>query len=141
MDIARMTHWNEESTDACVLYSNLIAKFTEGTGIDVAVESLKNTRYSGDVQNQAPSGYVVDSMCCALDSLFCTGSFEDAVIVAVNLGGDADTIGAITGGLAGALYGYSAIPGKWLETLAVDVSEKLLRLADLADRNRGGVEN
>ena len=139
VDIAKMTHWNEESNAACVLYSNLIAQFTEGAGINATSDLLKNTRYSGDIQNHAPTGYVVDSMCCALDSLLRTNSFEDAVVAAVNLGGDADTIGAITGGLAGALYGYEAIPGKWLETLEVDVVEKLMRLADVAYQNRGGV--
>ena len=47
-----------------------------------------------------------------------TSSFEDAVIYAVNLGGDADTIGAITGGLAGAIYGSKAIPLRWIDALA-----------------------
>ena len=47
-----------------------------------------------------------------------TSSFEDAVIYAVNLGGDADTIGAITGGLAGAIYGSKGIPLRWIDALA-----------------------
>ena len=45
-------------------------------------------------------------------------SFEEAVLQAVNLGGDADTVGAITGALAGARWGASAIPSRWLEGLA-----------------------
>jgi ADP-ribosyl-[dinitrogen reductase] hydrolase len=40
-------------------------------------------------------------------------SFADAVLRAVNLGGDADTIGAITGALAGAAWGAGAIPPLW----------------------------
>lgn len=44
-------------------------------------------------------------------------SFEDAVIFAVNLGGDTDTIGAMTGAIAGAYHGYSRIPKRWLEAL------------------------
>lgn len=39
------------------------------------------------------------------------------VLKAVNLGDDTDTVAAITGGLAGALYGYDAIPEKWGNTL------------------------
>ena len=46
-----------------------------------------------------------------------TTSFEDAVIQAVNLGDDADTVGAVTGQLAGAVYGESSIPERWLERL------------------------
>lgn len=45
------------------------------------------------------------------------GSFKESVIYAVSLGGDADTIGSMTGAIAGAYYGYEAIPGKWLEKL------------------------
>ena len=45
-------------------------------------------------------------------------SFRDAVLLAANLGDDADTTAAIAGQLAGALYGRSAIPPHWLEQLA-----------------------
>ncbi|MFR6640747.1 MAG: ADP-ribosylglycohydrolase family protein, partial [Christensenellales bacterium] len=41
----------------------------------------------------------------------------DCVLRAVNLGSDTDTVGAIAGGLAGATYGYDAIPKEWRETL------------------------
>jgi len=44
-------------------------------------------------------------------------SFEDALIYSVNLGGDTDTIGAMTGALAGAYHGALAIPERWLECL------------------------
>jgi poly(ADP-ribose) glycohydrolase ARH3 len=45
------------------------------------------------------------------------GSFEDAVVYAVSLGGDADTIGAMTGAIAGAHHGYQGIPARWLDKL------------------------
>ena len=47
------------------------------------------------------------------------------IIKIVNLGGDADTIGAITGGLAGAYYGYDAIPQRWIEAIPADIRERL----------------
>ena len=47
-----------------------------------------------------------------------TGSFAEAVNLAANLGDDADTVAAITGQLAGALYGASAIPERWKTMLA-----------------------
>jgi ADP-ribosyl-[dinitrogen reductase] hydrolase len=46
-----------------------------------------------------------------------SGSFAEAVLLAANLGEDADTVAAITGQLAGALYGYQAIPDQWLGQL------------------------
>ena len=50
---------------------------------------------------------------CALTVFMETGSFADAAIRAVNLGGDADTIGAVTGALAGAYWGATTIPPLW----------------------------
>ena len=50
----------------------------------------------------------------ALWSFQATETFEDALIAAVNLGGDADSIGAVCGQIAGAYYGYSAITERWL---------------------------
>lgn len=54
---------------------------------------------------------------CCLYVLFTTESLEDALIEVINLGGDADTSGAILGALAGALYGEAAIPPRWLDGL------------------------
>ncbi len=47
-----------------------------------------------------------------------TDNYWDAVLMAVNLGSDADTTAAVTGGLAGLYYGHSAIPSKWLREFA-----------------------
>ena len=54
---------------------------------------------------------------CAVSVFMNASSFRDAVVTAVNLGGDADTVGAIAGGLAGARWGVHAIPESWLHTL------------------------
>ena len=47
-----------------------------------------------------------------------TDNYKDAVLKAVNLGGDTDTIAALTGGLAGIYYGYDNIPKEWLDQIA-----------------------
>ncbi|MBQ6120896.1 MAG: ADP-ribosylglycohydrolase family protein [Clostridia bacterium] len=60
------------------------------------------------------SGYVVDALEAAVWSLVNTDSFENALLKAVNLGDDTDTVGAIAGGLAGLFYSYDAIPEEWL---------------------------
>ena len=62
-------------------------------------------------------GYVVDALEAAVWSLANTDSFADALLKAVNLGDDTDTVGAIAGGLAGLYYGYEAIPEAWLAAL------------------------
>ena len=63
------------------------------------------------------SGYVLHTMEAALRAVDTTTSFADALLRAVNLGDDADSVGAVTGQLAGARYGHSAIPEAWLAQL------------------------
>ena len=63
------------------------------------------------------SGYVVDTLEAAVWSLVNTDSFEAALLKAVNLGDDTDTVGAVAGGLAGLYYGYDAIPEDWLSAI------------------------
>lgn len=81
------------------------------------------TRYKGptkfdDRGMPYSGGYVAETFSAAC---WCVGSsygFEDALIKAVNLGYDADTVGAVTGQIAGRIYGLKNIPIKWLDTLA-----------------------
>lgn len=63
------------------------------------------------------SGYVVDALEAAVWALSITDSLEAALLKAVNLGDDSDTVGAIAGGLAGLYYGSAAIPAQWLEAI------------------------
>ena len=65
-----------------------------------------------------PSGYVAHSLEASVWSVGRTGDFRAAVLTAANLGDDADTTGAITGQLAGALYGASGIPAAWANRIA-----------------------
>ena len=69
------------------------------------------------------SGWAVSTLQAALWAFQTTDNFEEALIEAVNLGGDADSIGAVCGQIAGAYYGYSAIPERWLS--AIKDREKL----------------
>ena len=67
-------------------------------------------------QNKS-SGYIVDTLEAAIWCLKTTSSYKECVLKAVNLGDDTDTVAAIAGGLAGALYGYENIPKEWRDTL------------------------
>ena len=63
------------------------------------------------------TGYVVDALEAAVWSLITTDRFDQALLKAVNLGDDTDTVGAIAGGLAGLYYGYDSIPEEWLSAI------------------------
>lgn len=83
------------------------------------------------------SGYVVHTLEAALWSVWQTDNFKDAVLTAANLGDDADSVAAVAGQLAGALYGASAIPAEWLAKLAW--REKIEQLAgQLFEHSRKG---
>lgn len=139
--IAQMTHWDDKSTEACYLYTEMIHSITEA-GYDIGAwwnvdRVITGSEYSlTRIKNINPTGYVVDSFQCAIHSLTTTKTFEEAIIEAANLGGDADTIAAITGGLAGAIYGYDEIPQRWIEALTPETRAQLDRLVDAAVKNR-----
>jgi len=64
------------------------------------------------------SGYVLDTLTASVWCLLNTTTFNEAVLKAVNLGGDTDTTGCVTGGLAGLTYGRREIPDVWLNAMA-----------------------
>lgn len=76
------------------------------------------------------TGYVVDTLEAALWCLMTTTDYKSCVLKAVNLGEDTDTVAAVAGGLAGALYGYDSIPKEWRDTLINrDYIEELCKTA------------
>jgi ADP-ribosyl-[dinitrogen reductase] hydrolase len=74
------------------------------------------------------SGHVLKTLEAALWAFYCSNTFEEGCLMAVNLGNDADTTGAIYGQLAGAFYGDTGIPTRWVSTLAH--KEKIVEIAD-----------
>lgn len=64
------------------------------------------------------TGYVISTLEAVVWCFLNTENYKDAVLKAVNLGGDTDTIAALTGGLAGLYYGYKAIPENWISCIA-----------------------
>ncbi|WP_431040632.1 ADP-ribosylglycohydrolase family protein [Streptomyces sp. P1-3] len=85
------------------------------------------------------NGAVWPCLASAVWALRSTTSYEDAVRAAIDLGGDTDTVAAVTGGLAGAVHGYDAVPTRWTEPLHVPLpgsGDRVLRLPDLIDLAR-----
>jgi len=89
------------------------------------------------IENLSPSGYAPESLEVALWAFYNSESFEEGLLMVVNMGGDADTIGAIYGQLAGAYYGVGGIPKNWVQELdgleyIDDVIAQLIQFIPLA---------
>ena len=84
------------------------------------------------------TGYCVDSLEAALWCFVQTSSFKDAILLATNLGDDADTTAAICGQVAGAFYGVQGIPPGWRDklTMVSDITEMAGKLLKLSETRR-----
>lgn len=122
-----LTHFDRLAGWACVAYTAIEAD--EPRVAAVLRDALEASR-----AEIVASGYVLDTLKAALWAVLHSEDFEQALIEAVNLGDDADTVGALTGALAGALYGERAIPVRWSAALTVTqrLNDAAERLADLA---------
>ncbi len=128
--VSKMTHWDELADHACQVYNILILAYLKGQRdkenlIQQVLALYPDLSDLLDLKNIPPSGYVRDSLYHALMSFILTENFADCLIRAVNLGGDADSIGAIAGGLAGVYYGLTNIPGEWLTSIEKGVQEEI----------------
>ena len=82
------------------------------------------------------SGWAVSTFDAALWAFNTTQSFEEGLVAAVNLGGDSDTIGAVFGQIAGAFYGFDAIPERWVKAVKTweNVDALIERFLDALER-------
>ena len=130
---SRTTHGAAAAVDACRFLGVAIATAVGGAGKDAVLskelwsgEALVpeiSAVVTGSCKRKSPpeirgGGYVVHSLEAALWALHRSATFEEGALLAVNLGDDADTTGAVYGQLAGAVYGEEAIPASWLDLLA-----------------------
>ena len=109
-------------------YPSLAAEASHlGPLLDGSIAEVPEARIYGD-------GYVVNCLKASVWCLFRTDSYESAVLRAINLGEDTDTTAAVTGGLAGLLYGGEGIPDAWRYALVrrEDVEDLASRLAEAA---------
>ena len=102
---------------------------------DIPFERLIGLSYEEfkaiELKDIRSTGYVIDTLEASLWCVFNTTNYKDAVLKAVNLGDDTDTVGAITGGLAGIIYGYDTIPSEWLDVLVR--KDDIIELANRLD--------
>jgi len=127
---SRTTHAAPQAVDGCRYFAELIIKALNGAAKEAILDTpaahlhptianLAQGRYRQmSLAEITPSGYVVDSLEAALHCFARTSTYREGCLMAANLGGDADTIAAIYGQLAGAHYGQAGIPEAWLSRLA-----------------------
>ena len=122
------THGSVEACDSCDLLARVLltayATNDKNAVLNVDAQdgwadSVKNILNTLDVSRDEvkSSGYVIHTLHAALWCFKNTDNFRDAILLATNLGEDADTVAAVTGQIAGAFYGMSGIPIMWLDKL------------------------
>jgi len=156
-EVSSITHAHNRSVISCFYYLEFALQLIEGKDKFDIYENLKitvpeflnsNKIYSVElthfdrlINNHIneleedviqSGGYVIQTLEASIWCLLTTDTYEDAVLKAINLGGDTDTTGAVTGGLAGLLYGYDAIPKIWISPILKKekIDELIYKLKD-----------
>ena len=133
-NVSALTHAHPRSKIACVLYVEIARSMLEND-LEISehiVNSCEKIReyyadseelvhfeaiFDSDYDVKEGRSYVVKTLEAALYCLLKTDNYKDAVLKAVNLGRDTDTVGAVCGGLAGIYYGYDDIPAEWIDDI------------------------
>lgn len=132
-----LTHAHPRSMIGCGIYAFVLRALLNGgtisNGLTEAKTFYEASEFRHELQHYSrifaedfkdtpvdeieSGGYVVSSLEAALWCVVNSESYADCVLTAVNLGRDTDTVGAITGSLAGAMFGCDGIPTEWMDTL------------------------
>lgn len=136
-ELSSLTHKHDISKLGCYIYVRYIMFLLDGKNKNEAYELIKTLDYSTydeyaiskyerilkndiasyTIDNILSTGYVVDTLECALWILLNANSYKETIIATTNIGNDTDTIGAIAGSMAGIIYGYDSIPTSWIDKL------------------------
>ena len=157
-EVSSLTHRHPRSILACIALCEFAIQYINSQSIEKAYQAIQQTilqllkkemfieedspfkRLVGlsyekfkniELKDIRSTGYVIDTLEASLWCVFNTTNYKEAVLKAVNLGDDTDTVGAITGGLAGIIYGYDTIPSEWIDVLAK--KDDIIQLADKLD--------
>lgn len=139
---SQITHADSRCTEGCAILNLTVAGLLDDAdaplqdaldhvGADAPgelVTALEPLARGDSPDSLEMSGYVVYSLQTALHDGLVADSAEEAIVTAVNRGGDTDTIGAIAGAVAGARFGASNLPNRWIS--AVKEAEEIDRLAE-----------
>lgn len=132
-----ITHAHEIRIMGCYIYVKYLIYILSGNDKKTSLKYIKNQEYRWfsqdtikeydrilkgnikdlEIDDISSTGYVVYTLEAVLWTILNTDSYNQAIIGAINLGEDTDTIGAITGSIAGILYGYDNIDETWIKDL------------------------
>ena len=138
--LSALTHAHLRSKIGCGIFTHIALELIKNNdkssvfkGIKNAAEIYADSVYNEEIQHYErvfredfaalpidaikSSGYVVDTLECAVWSLLNTDNYRDCVLTAVNFGADTDTAACVAGALAGLLYGVDGIPSEWMKKL------------------------
>ena len=131
MQSSAITHYDPRCRFGCAVLNCTIAGFLRGddaplvTALDRVrddapaelIDALRPVLDEIEDDQLETTGYVVYTLQTALHDALRADSAEDAVVTAVDRGGDTDTVGAVTDALAGARFGPGSLPNRWLDTI------------------------
>lgn len=148
-DVSSLTHAHNISKMGCLIYTEFLRELINTNDKFKAFEHVLSTNYSFygidacdaylrlldesfielNEDEIKSTGYVVDTLEASLYCVLNTRNYEDAVLKAINLGGDTDTIAALTGSICGIIYTSRNIPKRWKDDLLkkeylIDLSNK-----------------
>ena len=136
-DISSLTHAHEISIMGCYIYTLYAIRLLKGEDKVTAYKNIQKEDYSMfssetievykrilsedisllKLDSIKSTGYVVDTLEASIWVILKSKNYWESIVGSINLGHDTDTVGAITGSLAGIIYGYSNIPKEWLDIL------------------------
>ncbi|MBQ6284708.1 MAG: ADP-ribosylglycohydrolase family protein [Bacilli bacterium] len=137
-NLSGLTHAHEISKLGCKIYCDYMKRILSGIDKKQAYEQLKSIEYDkyystetidkysrllrGDISKLteseiSSSGYIVSTLEASIWCTLNSQKYDEAVLKAVNLGSDTDTVGAITGGINGCIYGENNFPDNWKSKL------------------------
>lgn len=147
-EVSYLTHGHIRSIISCLIYSSYISQILDGKNkveayismqkeinnfiqeLDISNEEvnifnrvLKKNIFEFPLNEIYSSGYVIHTLESSFWNIINFDSFESSVLSAVNMGDDTDTTGAVTGSIAGLIYGIDSIPKNWIS--------KIVRLDDI----------
>jgi ADP-ribosyl-[dinitrogen reductase] hydrolase len=161
-EVSKITHGHPRSLLGCSLYALYVKELLAGNKPETGYGNLQakaQTLFQGsklekelvfydrlirgglaelpEVEIES-SGYIVHTLEAALWSFLITNSYKGAVLKAVNLGLDTDTVGAVTGGLAGIYYGLTGIPEEWIAVVIkkdgiLELARKFAEIEELCE--------
>jgi ADP-ribosyl-[dinitrogen reductase] hydrolase len=130
---SKITHADPRCVEGCVALTRVIAELLDGADPEAAATAALSLAADRDAPREirtalanAPdrddatletTGYVVHTLETGLHEGLTASSAEDGIVSAVSRGGDADTVGAVAGAVAGARFGADALPDRWLDVL------------------------